>query len=139
MRLARPQGGAVEEVAKPDLRAVLEHYGVYVHGEKGMTRCWFQEEDRKPSMSVDFRTGLYHCHACDEGGDAWTLIMKKEGLSFVEAGRWAARTDLAPAEEVADGGEQYVPRFSHAGKRSVAQGAGSGKAGGSWRPSWSRT
>lgn len=139
MRLNRPKGGEQREIEKPDLRAVLEHYGIYVHGEKGMTRCWFQEQDRKPSMSVDFRTGLYHCHACDKGGDAWTLIMEKEGVDFVGAVEWATRTNLAAAEEVAGGSEQYVPRFSHAGKRGVAQGSRSGKAGGSWRPSWSRS
>lgn len=37
--------------------------------------CPFHEDD-DPSLSVNLRTGLWYCHACDEGGTAYLFVQK---------------------------------------------------------------
>jgi len=46
--------------------------------------CPFHKE-KTPSFSVDPENGLYFCFGCKEGGNAFTLLQKLEGLSFAEA------------------------------------------------------
>lgn len=46
--------------------------------------CPFHPE-RSPSFEVNDSKGTYHCHGCGEGGDAFTFLRKKDGLSFREA------------------------------------------------------
>jgi len=46
--------------------------------------CIFHE-DSEASLSVNLEKGLYHCHGCNEGGDIYKLIMKKEHCTFKEA------------------------------------------------------
>jgi DNA primase len=46
--------------------------------------CPFHEE-KTPSFSVDAENGLYYCFGCKEGGNAFTLLQKLEGLTFSEA------------------------------------------------------
>jgi DNA primase len=60
----------------PDLKDVV-HQNI---------KCIFHDDD-KPSLSITLDKGLYHCHACKEGGDIYTLVMKMEGCSFPEAKR----------------------------------------------------
>ena len=42
-------------------------------------------DDRHASASVNTSSGLWQCFACQSGGDAYNLIMQKEGVSFVGA------------------------------------------------------
>ena len=66
----------------PDLRVVWEHYGgspKETSGEQS-TRCPVHD-DNTPSASVNTGSGLWHCHACGNGGDVYELIQIKEGLT----------------------------------------------------------
>lgn len=68
--------------------------------------CPFHQE-KSPSFHVLDQKGIYKCFGCGEKGDAFTLAMKLEGLSFPEA--VAKMADLAgvplPVDEQEDRGE----------------------------------
>jgi DNA primase len=42
-------------------------------------------DDKKPSLQVDPRRQSFKCWVCDIGGDAFTFVMKREGVEFPEA------------------------------------------------------
>ena len=89
-------GGALEPTPRPDLQEVLEHYDCYApHGGKYL--CLVHDEDN-PSMSVDLREELWHCHSCGAGGDAWTLIMLREDLDFSGATEFAKTAGFGAGE-----------------------------------------
>ncbi len=46
--------------------------------------CPFHSETA-PSFQVDAGRGFFHCFGCKESGDAFSFLMKLEGLSFPEA------------------------------------------------------
>ncbi|MBK7804175.1 MAG: hypothetical protein IPJ55_16240 [Chloracidobacterium sp.] len=47
--------------------------------------CPFHE-DTEPSFAVDERKGLWNCLGkCGEGGDAFSFVMKADGIGFAEA------------------------------------------------------
>ena len=46
--------------------------------------CPFHE-DHSPSLYVTPARNSWHCFVCDEGGDAISFVMKKEGISYPEA------------------------------------------------------
>lgn len=57
------------------------------HGERGR-RLWWPcpfHEDRNPSLAVAPGSPWWRCYGCDAGGDAATLVMRLEGMSFPEA------------------------------------------------------
>lgn len=43
--------------------------------------------DKSPSLSIDVAKGLWHCHACNVGGDAFTYAEMRYGLDFAGAVR----------------------------------------------------
>ncbi len=77
----------VEEVrARAD---IVEVVGEFVSdlkrsGKDYKAKCPFHE-DRTPSFYVVPAKGFYKCFGCGESGDAFTFVMKKLGLDFVEA------------------------------------------------------
>lgn len=95
-----------------------------VHGERG------------PSCSVRLDVGVWHCHACGKGGDAYTLIMEREGVDFAGAVTFAA--DLGFATEAVDGGSGKVSGSAYAGRSTVASQKGDQKGDRKYRPSWRR-
>ncbi|QGP80018.1 CHC2 zinc finger domain-containing protein [Sphingobium sp. CAP-1] len=46
--------------------------------------CPFHQE-RSPSFEVNDTKGTYYCHGCGVGGDHFTFLTQKDGLSFKEA------------------------------------------------------
>ena len=68
--------------------------------------CPFHPNTRTPAFVVFPDTGTWRCFgACNEGGDVFSFLMKKEGWDFPEALRYLARragvqlTPRTPAEE----------------------------------------
>jgi len=41
--------------------------------------------DEKPSLSVNFETGQYFCHVCNDGGDLFKFYMRHKQVDFKEA------------------------------------------------------
>jgi DNA primase len=79
--------------SKHDIGKVLEHYGFEVpHGRKGWVtvRCAFHG-DRVKSARLNIDNGGFRCFGCDMAGDVYSLIMKKEGVGYVEAKQIAER------------------------------------------------
>ena len=72
--------------ADPELlKAVVEYYGGEVReGYSKPVRCCFHEDSHRSAvMSTDGeKAGLYFCHTCGIGGDAYSLLMWKEGVDF---------------------------------------------------------
>jgi DNA primase len=57
-------------------------------------RCPFHQE-RTPSFIVSPERQTFHCFGCGEGGDAFSFVMKTEGLTFTEAAeKLAARVGV---------------------------------------------
>lgn len=73
---------------RADIAGVARDHGVQLrrHGRGFRGLCPLHQE-RTPSFDVDPRRGLYHCHGCQEGGDAIDLVMRLDGLTFSEAVR----------------------------------------------------
>lgn len=46
--------------------------------------CCFHDE-RSPSLEVNDAKGTFHCFGCGASGDAITFLVKREGLSFIDA------------------------------------------------------
>lgn len=47
-------------------------------------------EDTRPSLNIDPRRQTYHCYVCAKGGDIFSFVMEREGLTFPEAVRFLA-------------------------------------------------
>lgn len=83
------------------LEIIGEHVSLRRTGKNHVGLCPFHTEDT-PSFSVSAERGMYYCFGCGAGGNVFTFLMRKEGLSFVEAlRRLADRYGLAmPSEEL---------------------------------------
>lgn len=53
-------------------------------GRNFVSRCPFHD-DRRPSMQINAERQSWKCWVCDVGGDAFSFVMQKEGMSFPEA------------------------------------------------------
>lgn len=75
------------EYDKPDISVILEYYGARKlpmrHGWASM-KCPFHD-DSHASASVSQDENAFCCFACQMKGDAYAIIMKKEGANFHEA------------------------------------------------------
>ncbi len=71
------------------------HVQLKKRGKTFLGLCPFHQE-KTPSFSVDPDRGFYHCFGCGEGGNAFTFLMKTEGIGFPEAVRvLAEKTGIA--------------------------------------------
>ncbi|WP_458338057.1 CHC2 zinc finger domain-containing protein [Streptomyces sp. 372A] len=135
---ARP--GRVEDQGheKPTLAAVLEHYEVDFNGERvtGMAPCPLHE-DHTPSFSYHLDRGLWKCHSCGEGGDSYTLIMKKDGLTFARARALAASLSLATDD--AGGRDEQLSGSAYGGRRALPARSRDRSGRGGYVPAWRRS
>ncbi|MFI5840519.1 CHC2 zinc finger domain-containing protein [Catenuloplanes sp. NPDC051500] len=122
---------------RPDLTAVLEHYGVQVNTMRvtSMVACPLHE-DNTPSCSINLDRQLWRCHSCNGGGSSWDLIMAKEETDFRGARAIAASVGFAAG--AAGGGDEQVSGSAYGGRRAVAGRKGNQPGHGSYRPSWRR-
>lgn len=115
--------------ADPELlKAVVKYYGGETRdGYSKAVRCCFHDDTRRSAvMSTDGdRAGLYFCHTCGIGGDAYSLLMWKEGIDFRVAIDRAvdiakrAGYDLSNKDKRRDGGLLTGARVqSRAGRNS---------------------
>ena len=110
---------------KPDISVVLEHYGARVptrHGWFSM-KCPFHD-DRHNSASATRDENAFCCFACQIKGDAYAIIMAKEGVEFREAVNIAKRIfdesgKVLPQRSARSGG---LPRRT--GNHNVSSGEG---------------
>lgn len=82
-----------EEIkSRIDLADLISREGVRLKktGKNYTGLCPFHNEKR-PSFTVNSETGYYKCYSCGESGDAFTWVMKRQNLDFVEALRVLAQ------------------------------------------------
>ena len=70
----------------PDITTILEYYGAVVPTRSGWAKlkCPFHD-DSHASAEVNLRDNIFKCHGCQYKGDAYAIIMLKEGVGFREA------------------------------------------------------
>ncbi|WP_254792785.1 CHC2 zinc finger domain-containing protein [Streptomyces sp. CC77] len=132
MRYSEDQGRE-----KPTLAAVLEHLEVDFNPERttGMAPCPLHD-DNTPSFSYHLDRGLWKCHSCGEGGDSYTLIMKKEKTDFAGARALAASLCLATGD--AGGGDHHLSGSAYGARRSVPSRSRNHPGRGGYVPAWRR-
>lgn len=59
-------------------------------GKNYVGLCPFHSE-KTPSFTVSSEKQIFHCFGCGEGGNVFTFLMKKDGLSFPEAIRFIGK------------------------------------------------
>ena len=71
---------------KPDITTILEYYGARVPTRSGWAKlkCPFHD-DSHASAAVNLKENIFKCHGCQYKGDAYAIIMQKEGVGFREA------------------------------------------------------
>lgn len=70
----------------PDITTILEYYGAVVPTRSGWAKlkCPFHD-DSHASAAVNLGDNIFKCHGCQYKGDAYAIIMLKEGVGFREA------------------------------------------------------
>ena len=104
MAFATINPATLEEIrARIDLVDLISSYGVNLRraGSDHKACCPFHKE-KTPSFVVHGTQGYYHCFGCGEKGDAFTFVMKQDGLTFAEAARKLANQCGVKIEEKAD-------------------------------------
>lgn len=81
----------VEDVrSRADIVEIVgEHVQLKRAGKEYKARCPFHNE-KTPSFYVVPAKGFYKCFGCGESGDAFSFLMKRQGLTFAEAVRQVA-------------------------------------------------
>ena len=83
----------IEEIkARTDLADLIASYGIQIRraGADYVACCPFHNE-KTPSFHIHPAQGFYKCFGCGEKGNAFTFLMKQEGLTFVEAAKKLAK------------------------------------------------
>lgn len=127
MRIENGASGRGERVAKPDLQAVLLHYGLDAP-HSGNYTCIVHEETRA-SLSVNLEEQVVQCFSCGFAGDAFNIIMSRESVDF------AGATEFARATGFGEAPQQKREEVSVLGRRrSTGRTDRGGRSG--WRRPW---
>ena len=104
----------VDEVrSRADIVEVIgDHVALKRSGKDFKGRCPFHEE-RTPSFYVVPSKGFYKCFGCNESGDVFTFLMKRLGLSFVDAVKVVAERSGMEIREVSREGREDPFRHFH--------------------------
>ncbi|WP_447970683.1 DNA primase [Nitrospira sp. M1] len=79
-----------------DLIDVISRYVTLTKtGQNYKGLCPFHSE-KSPSFSVSPSRQMFHCFGCGVGGDAFTFLIKREGLGFMEAVQELAKLGGVP-------------------------------------------
>lgn len=75
---------AIEQHFASDYRPFYTRYlEALKPGTRDTLKTWCPfHEGNSPALSIDFRTGLFHCHACDAKGDVFNFYAMRKGLSL---------------------------------------------------------
>jgi DNA primase len=88
------------------VRLVQQYVALKKAGRRWVGLCPFHSE-KTPSFGISPEQGLYYCHGCGKGGDAFRFIQEIEGLDFPEAAeRLAAMAGVSLRYEGASPGER---------------------------------
>jgi DNA primase len=87
----------IEEIKeKSDFLGIVKDYTSLARkGDRYWGCCPFHNE-KTPSFSVWPEQGMFYCFSCKKGGSLFNFIMEVEGLSFIEAVRFAAEKASVP-------------------------------------------
>jgi DNA primase len=80
------------------LEVVSDYVSLRKSGANYQGLCPFHGE-KTPSFNVNPARGIFHCFGCGLGGNAFSFIMKIEGLSFPEAVKFLAKKVGVPIED----------------------------------------
>ncbi len=99
--------GFIDRVADAtDILAIIGRYtNLRSRGNRHFGLCPFHNE-KTPSFSVDPEQGLYYCFGCHAGGNVFTFLMDKEGLTFSEAVESLANDAGLEIPKTVTGGER---------------------------------
>ena len=116
---------------KPELAAVLEHYGLNVIDKHGWIPCkCILHDDSHASAAYNLDSQVYNCLVCQILGDVYTLVQNKEGLDFKNAKR--------RAEAIANGRSTQIRQLSNRGSGLLPRGTRHQQRSGGYVPSWKR-
>jgi DNA primase len=90
------------------VQLVGEYVSLVKRGSNHVGLCPFHTE-KTPSFNVSAVHKFYHCFGCDESGDAFSFLMKVEGLSFPQAVRVLAEragVELPESDRTEDAAER---------------------------------
>ena len=98
-----PNSTIEQILLRTDIKSVVgEHATFQGTGVRQRCCCPFHKE-KTPSFFINTITNRWRCFgACDEGGDAIAFVMKKNGMSFLQAVRYLAKRCGVTIEERAD-------------------------------------
>ena len=125
--------------AKPEIRAVLDYAGVRYQDKRGSQKVLCPAHaDRKPSCSLDLDKGLWNCLSCGASGDAWSLLMIAEGISFKDAVKLAETLGIPRVDGDSTSTTRAGPRKTRRLSALVDGGTQTGVDRGRYVPTWRR-
>jgi len=69
------------------------------HGEIFGACCFHLSKSGK-SFSANVETGLWFCHGCGFGGDLFSFVMRRYGLSYLDAAKYLGTLEDGPPVQV---------------------------------------
>lgn len=81
-------------------------------GREHEALCLFHQE-KSPSLRLNDAKGTFYCFGCGVSGDIVTLVMRHEGVGFIDAMRWLGAADLPtvdPADRIKAAAEDAAER-----------------------------